>query len=267
MNNLFRKKQEVSKLLFSIVVVFVVVVFNACSIEAKSLKKGEVYRSLDKRDKVIEVISKNELEITEDGKIILARYDFKGDKLRVVANIMGTEMVEYYLLTKEGLKEEKTGEIYYSKAGLVKKRAELTALEEEKRKARGVKDNGNGTMTDKNTKLMWQQGKGGQLQWKSAISYCEGLSLAGYNDWRLPSIDELKSIIDIGIDKTYFPNASSSEYWSSTQYNKGGGGLYDNNPWLVNFRGVEDSYRQSDRPAYYHPQSFYYSVRCVRGGQ
>jgi hypothetical protein len=67
MNNLFRKKQEVSKLLLSIIVVFVAVVLNACSIEAKSLKKGEVYRSLD--GEVIEVISKNELELNIGGQI------------------------------------------------------------------------------------------------------------------------------------------------------------------------------------------------------
>lgn len=140
MDNLFRKKQEVSRLLLSIIVVFVVLL-NACSIEAKSLKKGEVFRSLDREDwlykikgGVIEVISKNELEVTVDGKIILARYDFKGDKLRVVANIKGTEMVVYYLLTEEGLKDEKSGEIYYSKAGLAALEEKRKRAEEEKRK-------------------------------------------------------------------------------------------------------------------------------------
>lgn len=152
MNNLFRKKQEVSKLLLSIIVVFVVVL-NACSMEAKSLKKGEVYRSLG-RSEVIEVISKNELETNIGGQIILARYDFKGGKLCVVIG----DKVIYFEITKEGLKQGNT--IYYSKAALAALEEKKRKAEEEKR-ARKFKDNGNGTVTHNDTKLMWQQGEGG----------------------------------------------------------------------------------------------------------
>lgn len=270
MNNLFRKKQEVSRLLLSIIVVFVAVVLNACSIEAKSLEKGKVYCSLDRetwlysiKGGCIEVISKNELEVTVDGKIILARYDFKGDKLRVVVNIKGTEMVVYYLLTEEGLKDEKSGEVYYSKASL---KTTLVALEEKRKKeeeeklkakARKFRDNGNGTVTHNDTKLMWQQGEGGEMTWESALTYCKGLSLAGYNDWRLPNIEELKSIIDVEeeptINKTHFPNTYADSYWSSTTYEN----LYSS-AWFVYFKS--GSYRS-------HDKSFNCYVRCVRGGQ
>ncbi|MEK6545234.1 MAG: DUF1566 domain-containing protein [Nitrospinota bacterium] len=34
---------------------------------------------------------------------------------------------------------------------------------------------------------------------ESAITYCEGLSLGGYNDWRLPSDMELMSIVNYGM--------------------------------------------------------------------
>ena len=100
-------------------------IFFINAAEAKSLKKGEVYRSFD--GEVIEVISGSEMEITEGKKTFVAEYEFKGDKLRVVANVMGTKQVQYYLLTKEGLKDEKSGESYYSKA-------ELAALEEKRRR-------------------------------------------------------------------------------------------------------------------------------------
>jgi len=120
MDNLFRKRQGVSKLLFSIIVMFVAVL-NACSIEAKSLKKGEVYRSLD--GEVIEVISSSELEINNGGKTTVAKYGFKGDKLRAV---IGDEVI-YFEIIKAGLKDEKSGKVYYSKAA-------LTALEEKIRK-------------------------------------------------------------------------------------------------------------------------------------
>ncbi len=86
-------------------------------------------------------------------------------------------------------------------------------------------DNGDGTVTDSATGLMWQQsdyylnmGSG----WRDGLNYCEGLSLAGHNDWRLPNIKELFSIVDLSrrdpsINTAYFPNTHSSwDYLSST---------------------------------------------------
>ncbi|MEK6691742.1 MAG: ankyrin repeat domain-containing protein [Nitrospirota bacterium] len=113
-------------LLFILIAIFLV-----SRAEAKSLKKGEIYRSL--QGDTIEVISKSELEISERGKTILAEYDFKGDKLRVVTNVVGTKMVTYYLLTKEGLKDEKTGEVYYSKDTLPPAVKMQERVKEEKR--------------------------------------------------------------------------------------------------------------------------------------
>ena len=49
-------------------------------------------------------------------------------------------------------------------------------------------DNGNGTVTDIETKLMWQQTAVDEMTPYYATSYyCPGLSLAGYKDWRLPT--------------------------------------------------------------------------------
>jgi len=116
-------------------------------------------------------------------------------------------------------------------------------------------DNGDGTVTDNNTRLMWQQGEGGSMTWEDAISYCEGLTLAGHTDWRLPNIKELESITDdnIDIDTNFFPDVNASHYWSSTTR------ASDSSiAWFVNF-----SYGQVAR--YYKSTSNY--VRCVRGGQ
>lgn len=106
------KKDYISKSFLIFIATFLI---SICvyPVEAKSLKKGEVYRSLD--GKTIEVISKNELEITKRGEIILANYSFKGDKLRIVFTILGTKRVKYLELTKKGLRG-KSGEFYYSKA-------------------------------------------------------------------------------------------------------------------------------------------------------
>jgi hypothetical protein len=85
-------------------------------------------------------------------------------------------------------------------------------------------DNGDGTVTDTSTGLIWQQNAPDDIMnWEQALAYCEALSLADKTDWRLPSINELRSLVDYGrrgpsIDTTYFPNARSTFYWSSTTY-------------------------------------------------
>jgi hypothetical protein len=53
-------------------------------------------------------------------------------------------------------------------------------------------DNGNGTVTDLNTGLMWQQTPDSMKPtWYGAQQYAENLTLAGYTDWRLPTVKEL----------------------------------------------------------------------------
>ena len=120
------------------------------------------------------------------------------------------------------------------------------------------RDNGNGTVTDNVTGLMWQQEDDNiERTWEEALTYCEGLTLAGNSGWRLPNIKELRSIVDNtkdngpSIDTTYFPNTNSSRYWSSTTnvQNQTSGA------WLVSFSagGFSSTFKSSDE-----------HVRCVR---
>ena len=87
-------------------------------------------------------------------------------------------------------------------------------------------NNWNGTVTDTTTGLMWQQGTpADRMTWDEAVAYCKDLKLNGHNDWRLPTIHELISLVDFGkynpaIDTDFFPN-TSFHYWSSTAYMKG----------------------------------------------
>lgn len=58
-------------------------------------------------------------------------------------------------------------------------------------------NNGDGTITDHATGLMWQQNDNGSaILWEDALSYAENHSYAGYSDWRLPNVKELQSIVD-----------------------------------------------------------------------
>ena len=47
-------------------------------------------------------------------------------------------------------------------------------------------DNGDGTVTDTKTGLMWQKAETGTMTWKAALAYSDTLVLVGYSDWRLP---------------------------------------------------------------------------------
>jgi hypothetical protein len=57
-------------------------------------------------------------------------------------------------------------------------------------------DNGDGTISDLTTGLMWQQDPGDKMTYAEAAAGADSFELAGYDDWRLPSIKELYSLID-----------------------------------------------------------------------
>lgn len=48
-------------------------------------------------------------------------------------------------------------------------------------------DNGDGTVTDQVTGLMWQKADGGEMTWEQAREYAGKLRLGGHQDWRLPA--------------------------------------------------------------------------------
>lgn len=95
-------------------------------------------------------------------------------------------------------------------------------------------DNGDGTVTDRATRLMWV--KNGwrsefrsALTWREAIDRAGRLKLAGYQDWRLPTLEEWNSLLDPDrqfpalVEPNPFTNMiSHMPYWSRTEYAYGG---------------------------------------------
>ncbi len=104
-------------------------------------------------------------------------------------------------------------------------------------------DNGDGTVTDNATGLMWTQADdGGEgMTWGQALEYCESLDYAGFDDWRLPNAKELQSLVDYdrspdttdsaAIDPIFSVTEITNEageadypfYWSSTTHVRAGG--------------------------------------------
>ncbi len=122
-------------------------------------------------------------------------------------------------------------------------------------------DNGDGTVSDQGTGLMWQQaGPAQTMDWQEALAYCENLELAGYSDWRLPNVNELQSLVDYtrygpSIDTDFFPAAVAASYRTSTSIPGG----YTDRAWVVDFDlGYVDFYFGSGKSALHY-------VRAVRG--
>lgn len=101
-------------------------------------------------------------------------------------------------------------------------------------------DNGDGTISDNVTGLMWQKEMGSKISYVNAFNKTDTMTLGGYNDWRVPTIKELYSLILFTgqvantqvirkfIDTNYFPQPIGditidereidAQTWSSTQY-------------------------------------------------
>ena len=128
-------------------------------------------------------------------------------------------------------------------------------------------DHSNGTVTDSKTGLMWMKCSLGQsgndcatggtntYNWQEALVTADGYSFAGYTDWRLPNIKELRSIVeqrcyDPSINLDVFPATPISNVWSASPYS-----YLSNSTWVVDsYYGVAS---HDDRSNFSH-------VRLVR---
>ncbi|CAA6676462.1 MULTISPECIES: DUF1566 domain-containing protein [unclassified Lentimonas] len=79
-------------------------------------------------------------------------------------------------------------------------------------------DNGDGTVTDHATGLMWAQADDGSgMDWSDALSYAEASELAEHSDWRLPNTKELQSLLDYTRSPSTTASAAIDPVFSATQ--------------------------------------------------
>lgn len=105
-------------------------------------------------------------------------------------------------------------------------------------------DNGDGTISDPVCGLQWKQDESPLLTFVEALEYCESLDLAGHEDWHLPNIKEIATLIDLSYEDQswhhpkYFPNVITKPqgfYLASTTYAA-------TFAWGVNFQFGYDGY-------------------------
>jgi len=114
----------------------------------------------------------------------------------------------------------------------------------------------NAAVSDHKTGLVWEPADDGQIRnWDDATQYCDDLVLGGKADWRLPSLNELATIIDYSrsnpaIDPIF--TCRSGNYWSSSSL-----AGYEEGAWFAVF-----DYGYMD----WRTKTQTYYVRCVRGG-
>ena len=130
-------------------------------------------------------------------------------------------------------------------------------------------DNGDGTITDKVTGLMWQKVDNGESTWENAATRAGSVTTGGFTDWRLPTPTELFSIVNhnlgnpAALNPTFFPShpAGAAEYWwSSDSY-----GADATKVWCVNAGGGMGPKPKSETTS--AGGTLRYHARYVRGAK
>ena len=125
------------------------------------------------------------------------------------------------------------------------------------------------TVVDSETKLEWQDSYVNNAipntYWSASVSYCHGLELDNKDDWRLPNINELKTIVE---ETQYAPtinevfnHTGNYRYWSSTTRK-----VDTRYKWVIYFSNGSITYAYNNNinsSATYYTQH-YSHTRCVR---
>lgn len=127
---------------------------------------------------------------------------------------------------------------------------------------------GENVVTDDKTGLMWKQCSEGlsgstcsinsgnnMFQWNNSLDIADSTDFAGFTDWRLPNIEEIRSIVaancyNPSINEIVFPNTPSVHFWSSSPV------VYDDgNTFMIGFYNGD---------IFFNTRQIFYNMRLVR---
>ena len=129
--------------------------------------------------------------------------------------------------------------------------------------APSFKDNGDGTVTDQLTGLVWQKADGGEMTWGKAKDYAQALRLAGRQDWRLPTSMELFALTNQGMhgpamDTSVFTRSEARYWWTNSPRADD-----PSKVWLVNSGGGIGAHAKTETVSAGGERPVH--VRCVAG--
>jgi hypothetical protein len=116
----------------------------------------------------------------------------------------------------------------------------------------------NSSKLDDKTGLIWQDNKEileNNLNYDEAQTYCQDLEVDGFNDWRLPTLREYYTIVDLRRDRPALKNGfeirDDGRYWTATPFVKNP----EKEAWYISM-----SYGEAEP----YKKGRVYHVRCVR---
>lgn len=218
-----------------------------------SITQGETFSdpgatATDDVDGTINVVPSGTVDITASGRYIITytATDKAGNETKVTRTVIVALQNKNAVLLQTGQNKSYSDfDDGYSQQGLSRNYQ---------------RDDEKEVVVDKSLGLTWQDNSAtkNKRTWAKSKSFCRDLSLGGYDDWRLPEISELSSLVNISKESPaiddIFKNGNDSGYWSITNslHSAWTGG----SAWGIDF----DSGKSGSVGKHYS-----HSARCVRG--
>ncbi len=119
---------------------------------------------------------------------------------------------------------------------------------------------------DKATGIYWQKrldNRNSRKTWKQALAYCEKLDYGGYNDWRLPNVQEMRVLINLAKTgpSSDFPGLPGDYFWTSTSSHYEG---YEDTAWCLHYPLGSVLYTHKSLQTILSLYGM--AAKCVRGG-
>jgi formylglycine-generating enzyme required for sulfatase activity len=186
----------------------------------------------------------------------LKRKQAKAEQQQIAEAKRKAEEEQKQQLAEEAKQEEerKRQEAEQRRIAEAKRKAEAERKRQEELAALKQKQESSSSETaiDSSTGLMWQKEPFEfELNWLGAVEYCNNLELGGFDNWKLPTLDDYpssKSEILSGVNKIHY--GRNEQFWTLSEV--------DSLAWTADFSSfTEDLFELKE-------QSWEYRVRCIR---